>query len=390
MEVTPAETAAEAVLPQAGAKRELEVEADRASKHPKVEAAPAVEAAAGVQKALAPVVAAPGEEGAAAGGERPPTPEEVTASVRQKRLETRYLGAKFVDASAGGEGARTIGRVVYDEDDAVWIAMTTLDGGDGEEVPYYLNAASDMDGMIDAHRRRGEASGAGAGPGPGPAAGPETGASGGDECPPPVDATIEVLWEVTDNETEESRDVWWRARVVGEVPGGHVIAGDEENEDVTVAAWLIRYVARPELSEPEPTDSTVAFLSKRALLDIDSDCVMQWRREGSDDAPHDLDAEMAAEAAKIADEEGDGRPSDCVQGDIDAAVDAALATALDAMKAKYDSLPRAVQCAMADKIVQAKAHMKAALKAHLDSKPEGKTVVTPEDVQFVLRSLQAA
>ena len=99
---------------------------------------------------------------------------------------------------------------------------------------------------------------------------------------------------------------------------------------------------------------------------------------------------MAAEAAKIADEEGDGRPSDCVQGDIDAAVDAALATALGAMKAKYDSLPRAVQCAMADKIVQAKAHMKAALKAHLDSKPEGKTVVTPEDVQFVLRSLQAA
>ena len=54
-----------------------------------------------------------------------------------------------------------------------------------------------LDAMVDAYRCRGDARHEAC------------------ACPPPRGHTIEVLWEVHDQETNESRDVWWRA-VVGE------------------------------------------------------------------------------------------------------------------------------------------------------------------------------
>ena len=75
---------------------------------------------------------------------------DVARDVRRKRLETRYVGQTFLDAESA-DGPRTIARLDYDEDDAVWIAATTkADGSDAQ--PYYLNGASDMDGMIEAYR----------------------------------------------------------------------------------------------------------------------------------------------------------------------------------------------------------------------------------------------
>ena len=75
---------------------------------------------------------------------------DVARDVRRKRLETRYVGQTFLDAESA-DGPRTIARLDYDADDAVWIAATTkADGSDAQ--PYYLNGASDMDGMIEAYR----------------------------------------------------------------------------------------------------------------------------------------------------------------------------------------------------------------------------------------------
>ncbi|KAK7241527.1 hypothetical protein SO694_00058284 [Aureococcus anophagefferens] len=242
--------------------------------------------------------------------------------------------------------------------------------------PYYLNGASDMDGMIEAYRATRRSA---------PAAPPAT------RRAPRRRAWIEVLWEVTDNETEEARDVWWRARVEGRTPGGHVIAGDDEVPSATVDAFRVLYVARPELSEPEPTAATVAFLSRRALLDVDGDCVLQWRPEGSDDAPRDLGAEIAAEEAALSPEEDAalaGGPAVVPVADLGAAVDAALRGALGNVADRMNALPRDAQCAVADKIAQAKAHMTAGLRAHLDARADPAAPITPADIQTVLRSLQ--
>lgn len=300
---------------------------------------------------------------------------DVARDVRRKRLETRYVGQTFLDAESA-DGPRTIARLDYDDDDAVWIAATTkADGSD--EQPYYLNGASDMDGMIEAYRATRRSA---------PAAPPADAA-----CPPAAGAWIEVLWEVTDNETEEARDVWWRARVEGRTPGGHVIAGDDEVPSATVDAFRVLYVARPELSEPEPTAATVAFLSRRALLDVDGDCVLQWRPEGSDDAPRDLGAEIAAEEAALSPEEDAalaGGPAVVPVADLGAAVDAALRGALGNVADRMNALPRDAQCAVADKIAQAKAHMTAGLRAHLDARADPAAPITPADIQTVLRSLQ--
>ena len=46
------------------------------------------------------------------------------------------------------------------------------------------------------------------------------------------------------------------------------------------------------------------------------------------------------------------------------------------------------QCAVADKIAQAKAHMTAGLRAHLDARADPAAPITPADIQTVLRSLQ--
>ena len=183
-------------------------------------------------------------------------PDAQDAATRQN-LEARYVGLTFIDDDAAGEGAREIVRI--EKAGSQWTAVAAQLTNRENEQPYLVNEA--LDAMVDAYRCRGDAR-------------HETCA-----CPPPRGHTIEVLWEVHDEETNESRDVWWRA-VVGEEDGtGHAL----DNGDVVLRKYSVEYVARPELSEPAPAAYDVCFLSPRALLDCAGDVVMQWRSFGSSD-----------------------------------------------------------------------------------------------------------
>jgi hypothetical protein len=183
-------------------------------------------------------------------------PDAQDAATRQN-LEARYVGLAFIDDDAAGEGAREIVRIEKASNE--WTAVAAQLTNKENEQPYLVNES--LDAMVDAYRCRGDAR-------------HETCA-----CPPPRGHTIEVLWEVHDEETDESRDVWWRA-VVGEEDGtGHAL----DNGDVVLRKYRIEYVARPELSEPAPAAYDVCFLSPRALLDCSGDVVMQWRSFGSSD-----------------------------------------------------------------------------------------------------------
>ena len=127
-------------------------------------------------------------------------PDAQDAATRQN-LEARYVGLTFIDDDAAGEGAREIVRI--DKAGAVWTVVAAQITNKENEQPYLVNEA--LDAMVDAYRCRGDAR-------------HETCA-----CPPPRGHTIEVLWEVHDEETNEARDVWWRA-VVGEEDGsGHAL-----------------------------------------------------------------------------------------------------------------------------------------------------------------------
>ena len=226
--------------------QKTEVQSPTATFPPKAASGEAVEEASPVavdsaQEAVAPTLkrAGSGLEDAEHDAKR------TVLAVRRKRLETRYLGATFIDADAAADGVRTIERIDYDSEDAVWIAVTTPGA-----VPYYLNAASDMDAMIEAHRAaaRQNATAAAADAGADPA------------WPPATGSNIEVLWSVADDATDEARDVWWRATVEGASEKRHAIAGDAAGDAaVEIGCARLLYDARPELSEPEAARSSVGI-----------------------------------------------------------------------------------------------------------------------------------
>ena len=58
--------------------------------------------------------------------------------------------------------------------------------------------------------------------------------------------------------------------------------------------------------------------------------------------------------------------------------------------ARIQSLPADQQCAVADRVVDAKERLKGALKAHLLARPDPAAPVTPEDVHAAVRSMAAA
>ena len=249
-----------------------------AAKRPRDDAATAAEDAKRPRADYAP---APAEAAAApdAAQDAAAAPDAQDAATRQN-LEARYVGLTFIDDDAAGEGAREIVRI--EKAGKEWTAVAAQVANKDDEQPYLVNEA--LDAMVDAYRCRGDAR-------------HETCA-----CPPPRGHTIEVLWEVHDQETDESRDVWWRA-VVGDEDGtGHAL----DNGDVVLRKYSVEYVARPELSEPAPAAYDVCFLSPRALLDCSGDVVMQWRSFGSDDQPDpalveaslDADAENALPIAQ--------------------------------------------------------------------------------------------
>ena len=206
-------------------------------------------------------------------------PDAQDAATRQN-LEARYVGLAFIDDDAAGEGAREIVRIEKTNNE--WTAVAARVDAKDDEQPYLVNES--LDAMVDAYRCRGDARHATC------------------ACPPPRGHTIEVLWEVHDEETNESRDVWWRAVVGEEDSTGHAL----DNGDVVLRKYSIEYVARPELSEPAPAAYDVCFLSPRALLDCSGDVVMQWRSFGSSDQPDpalveaslDADAENALPIAQ--------------------------------------------------------------------------------------------
>ena len=196
-------------------------------------------------------------------------PDAQDAATRQN-LEARYVGLTFIDDDAAGEGAREIVRIEKANDQ--WTAVAAQLTNKENEQPYLVNES--LDAMVDAYRCRGDAR-------------HDTCA-----CPPPRGHTIEVLWEVHDEETQEARDVWWRAVVGEEDSTGHAL----DNGDVVLRKYSIEYVARPELSEPAPAAYDVCFLSPRALLDCSGDVVMQWRSFGSSDQPDPALVEASLDA----------------------------------------------------------------------------------------------
>ena len=275
--------------------------------------------------------------------------DSVTLAVRRRKLEVRYVNRKFLD----GAESRVITGLDYESKDGVWVAVTRLEDGQDEQR-YYLNAASGMDEMIEAYRSRERTREAQA---------------------------IEVLWEVFDEETEETSNVWFRAEVLGK-EGRHVLRdGDEECE---LDKWRIRYDARPELSQPDEVEHVVCFLSARALFDVTAaDAVMQWRKEGATDEPADLSAELSAEIA------ADDPPT--VEGQVDHLVDDAVQAALEgSLKTKFDALPRDKQCTVADLVLAAKDKLKRALSEHVADRltRDKDATVTPDDINLVLHNLK--
>ena len=288
-------------------------------------------------------------------------PDAQDAATREN-LEARYVGLTFIDDDAAGEGARTIVRI--EKTNKEWTAVAAQLTNKENEQPYLVNEA--LDAMVDAYRCRGDAR-------------HDTCA-----CPPPRGHTIEVLWEVHDEETNQARDVWWRA-VVGEEDGtGHAL----DNGDVVLRKYSIEYVARPELSEPAPAAYDVCFLSPRALLDCSGDVVMQWRSFGSSDQPDPalVEASLDADAENALPIAQPRTPA----GNVDESVDVVVARVIGDHSARIQSLPADQQCAVADRVVDAKERLKGALKAHLLARPDPAAPVTPEDVHAAVRSMAAA
>ena len=158
--------------PGAAAKRPREDDAAQdEAKRPRADDAPAP-ADAATDQAAAPDAA------------QDAAPDAQDAATRQN-LEARYVGLTFVDDDAAGEGAREIVRIEKTNNE--WTAVAAQITNKENEQPYLVNEA--LDAMVDAYRCRGDAR-------------HETCA-----CPPPRGHTIEVLWEVHDEETHESRDV---------------------------------------------------------------------------------------------------------------------------------------------------------------------------------------
>ncbi|KAJ1455183.1 hypothetical protein M885DRAFT_520446 [Pelagophyceae sp. CCMP2097] len=214
---------------------------------------------------------------------------------------------------------------------------------------------------------------------------------------------VEVLWEVANmEEDDEVQLVWWNATVLkkGEP---HLIQDDDENgvarDAEHVETWTIRYAPRPELSEPDTADADVCFLSRRALLDVESQSIMQWRPDGCDDeVEDDLAAEVegasAAAAAADATESAAAALLDpaAVAAALEGHVDAAVALAVKGVQARFDALPRDRQCAVADVVLKAKERLKAALTLHIQNKSseDGFKVITKDDIAAVMQSLQAS
>ena len=240
--------------------------ASEAAKRPRDDAAAAADDA---KRPRADAAAAPAADAAAPAAAQDAAPDAQDAATRQN-LEARYVGLAFIDDDAAAEGARTIVRIEKTNNE--WTAVAAQLTNKENEQPYLVNEA--LDAMVDAYRCRGDAR-------------HETCA-----CPPPRGHTIEVLWEVHDQDTDESRDVWWRAVVGEEDSTGHAL----DNGDVVLRKYSIEYVARPELSEPSIAAYDVCFLSPRALLDCSGDVVMQWRSFGSDDQPDPALVEASLDA----------------------------------------------------------------------------------------------
>ena len=77
-------------------------------------------------------------------------------------------------------------------------------------------------------------------------------------------------------------------------------------------------------------------------------------------------------------------------GNVDESVDVVVARVIGDHSARIQSLPADQQCAVADRVVDAKERLKGALKAHLLARPDPAAPVTPEDVHAAVRSMAAA
>ena len=285
--------------------------------------------------------------------EEPPSKRAKTdkIGIRRRQLETRYLGRKFYDDET--KETLEIKGIEYNDADAVWTATTA-----GES--YYLNAASKMDEMIEAQRKRER---------------------------PSTEGPVEVLWTITDD--DEEKEIWWRCRL-GEKIGDHTF-GDADGT-VTVPVVEVTYDARPELGEDSEAKHKVCFVSPTMLIDVtaaseDDHMVMQWRPEGADDKPIDpntLDDD---------DDDQDDNVTTLNKQNVNAMIDSALALALQGVEDKFNALARSTQCVVADKVAQAKESFKAAFYKYVEDKKQrhGPDVVLgPDDIRSIINSLKSS
>jgi len=106
-----------------------------------------------------------------------------------------------------------------------------------------------------------------------------------------VGSKIEVLWHVTEKETEE--DVWWSGTLIAK-SGKHVLE-DESGEKGTVPMYTICYETRPPEFN-ETSECNICFTDEHQLYDAESDSIQMWRLGGSEWVPSEDDGSEEEES----------------------------------------------------------------------------------------------
>mmetsp|Transcript_30395 Transcript_30395/g.68538 ORF Transcript_30395/g.68538 Transcript_30395/m.68538 type:complete len:294 (-) Transcript_30395:83-964(-) len=111
-----------------------------------------------------------------------------------------------------------------------------------------------------------------------------------------VNDKLEVKWIISDDdETEQASNkvhkVWWRASLNGKVDKFHHLSDKEQEEsgiltsNVKVAIYELSYEPRPDLGYDTNSIEEVAFLSDHTLLNLSTEEIMLFRKEGAPSPP---------------------------------------------------------------------------------------------------------
>ncbi|KAL3775247.1 hypothetical protein ACHAWO_012998 [Cyclotella atomus] len=210
---------------------------------------------------------------------------------------------------------------------------------------------------------------------------------------------LQVKWTICDDDDDEAAEeetsakpsspksiqVWWTATLQPKTPSFHTLTPETKDEmdlfdqgDVTLTIYELDYDPLPSMDFHERSIEQVAFVSEKTLLNLSTDELMIYRKEGEESPPP---------SPVPSEEEGERyvNPSE-----ISELMDGIIQKSMDKLMPRMNGLPMDVRQKIAEKLKRSKEKLYEGLMGEMErvGGGGGERVVTGEVVRRVIREMK--